>query len=55
MKKPKNIKSSRQNFSHEGYRESALFDKQVQNIELIKKKAIDFDNSKILFNNKKNL
>ena len=30
-----------------------LFDKQVQNIELIKKKAIDFDKRKILFNQQK--
>ncbi len=30
-----------------------LFDKQVKNIELIKKKAIDFDKRKILFNQQK--
>ena len=30
-----------------------LFDKQVQNIELIKKKAINLDKSKILFNQQK--
>ena len=30
-----------------------LFNKQVQNIELIKKKAIDFDKSKILFSQQK--
>ena len=30
-----------------------LFDKQIQNIDFIKKKAIDFDKSKILFNQQK--
>ena len=53
MKKQKYKELKEKLFHMKDIEKVLLFDKQVQNIELIKKKAIDFDKSNILFNQQK--